>query len=81
VIYLNRHQDIGALLRHLRDQAGISAHRVARRSHVSLNAIYKREGLSDSGVRMFIEHTQVIGYRVAIVRERRRRQTGTGWPA
>lgn len=80
MIYLTRHQDIGALLRHLRHRAGLTLDQTAHRAQLSASGIHKREARNNATLATLVDHAQALGCRVAIV-PADRRETGTGWPA
>jgi len=66
-IPLTRYQDLGALLRTLRHDAGLSLNRLAAVAYVSKSALSKREHRSGLTVGALVEHAQALGYTVALV--------------
>jgi len=82
-IPITRHQNLGALLRRLRHQAGLSLDQLAAITHVSKSGLTKREQRGGITVGALVDHARHLGYDVALVPQRRPgvRETGTGWPA
>lgn len=72
------------LLRHFREQAGLTRREVGKRLFVSGTTVAKREqGAHGYATDALIDTAHVLGYAVALVPQRHpgARDTGTGWPA
>jgi DNA-binding XRE family transcriptional regulator len=78
-IRLTSHRDIGKLLRHLREQAGLTQRQLGRLAHVTSSGLAKRERTDGITAYGLINHVRPLGYDVVLVPVRRR-DTGTGWP-
>ena len=79
MIRLTDHRDIGRLLRHLRQQAGLTTRQLGRLAHVTSSGLSKREHTNGITAYGLINHVRPLGYEVVLVRTDRR-STGTGWP-
>jgi transcriptional regulator with XRE-family HTH domain len=78
-IRLTDHRDIGRLLRHLREQAGLTTRQLSRLTHVTSSGLSKREHTNGITAYGLINHMRPLGYEVVLIPVRRR-DTGTGWP-
>lgn len=82
-IHLTRHHHLGALLRGLRRNSGLTLRQLAAITHVSPSGVHKREASDGITAAGLIDHAHALGYAVALVPQRHpgARETGTGWPA
>lgn len=72
------------LLRHLRDQSGLTRRQMADRLFVSHKTVCNRElGARDVSTDVLVDTAHVLGWRLALIPQRHpgARDTGTGWPA
>jgi hypothetical protein len=67
-IRINHSSNLGALLRQLRHQAGLSQRALAHTAHVTKSGLSAREQRSGMTVGAFIDHTRALGYDVVLVR-------------
>jgi transcriptional regulator with XRE-family HTH domain len=80
-IRLTSHRNIGRLLRHLREQAGLTTRQLGRLAHVTSSGLSKREHTSGITAYGLIHHLQPLGYEVVLrPTANHYRPTGTGWP-
>ncbi len=71
------------LLRHFREQLGLSRREIAARLFVSMGTVLKREHFERTlKIEDLIDHASVLGFDVALIPARHAgaRPTGTGWP-
>jgi transcriptional regulator with XRE-family HTH domain len=83
VITIRNSQHLARVLRHLREQAGLTRRELAGRLYVSATTIANRErGCGGWHTDSTIDAAHTLGYDVALTPSRRpgRRNTGTGWP-
>ncbi|HXM54566.1 MAG TPA: helix-turn-helix transcriptional regulator [Candidatus Dormibacteraeota bacterium] len=66
-IRIGHSSDLGALLRHLRHQAGLSQQKLARRANVTKSGLAARERRNGMTVGAFIDHAQALGYDLALI--------------
>ena len=78
-IRLTSHRNIGRLLRHLREQAGLTTRQLGRLAHVTSSGLSKREHTNGITAYGLINHVRPLGYEVVLMPVRRH-ETGTGWP-
>lgn len=84
MITIRNSQHLARLLRHLRENAGISRRALAARLFVTGTTIgYRERGRSGWDTDSTIDAAHILGYDLALVPSRRpgQRETGTGWPA
>ena len=79
VIRLTSHRNIGRLLRHLREQAGLTTRQLGRLAHVTSSGLSKREHTNGITAYGLINHVRPLDYQVVLIRVRHG-ETGTGWP-
>ena len=84
MITIRNSQHLAAVLRHLRDQAGLTRRELADRLFVSPTTVANRERCCGGwDTDSTIDAASIVGFDLALVRSRRpgQRPTGTGWPA
>jgi transcriptional regulator with XRE-family HTH domain len=70
------------VLRHLREQAGLTRKQLSERIYISARTIADREyGQRGLDTDALIDTARAIGFTVALLPAAGRRDTGTGWPA
>jgi transcriptional regulator with XRE-family HTH domain len=70
------------VLRHLREQAGLSRRALSERIFISDRTIANREyGQRGLDTDALIDTARAVGHVVALLPIQPRRDTGTGWPA
>jgi DNA-binding XRE family transcriptional regulator len=84
VITIVNGRHVVRLLRHLRDQSGLTRRDMAARLFVTAKTVANRElGARDVTTDVLVDTAHVLGWAVALVPQRHpgARNTGTGWPA
>lgn len=67
MITLNHQRHIGAILRDLRHDAGLTLRELGDRAHVSKSGISKRETNSGITAGALIDHAHALGYDLALI--------------
>jgi transcriptional regulator with XRE-family HTH domain len=83
VITIRNSQHLARVLRHLRENAGITRRDLASRLFVTARTIaYREHGTHSWDTDSTIDTANIFGFEVALVPARRPgvRPTGTGWP-
>lgn len=82
MIVIRNGQHTAKVLRHLREQAGLSRRQLSERIFISDRTIANREyGQRGLDADALIDTARAVGFTVALLPAARRRETGTGWPA
>lgn len=81
MIRLTDHSQTRQILRQLRRAQGLTQATLGQATHVTTKAIsYRENGHRDLHISALIDTAKALGFIVALLPDRGRRTTGTGWP-